>query len=618
MAYTSMAKRSIPVQSWRSNSSLPWRPDGAPRSRRSGNKTRHRAQKGGKLWWVSAAPDTLEARLKRYEALVKVTSDKRFVDDSSADTQDALSEKRKERDELRTALVRDLDKAFLAGTMFYGGWEVELEGPGDLKEPVSKALTSIIPNAYPRFSVADRTYDFAKQLKALLNPSTASLHAVAPELDLFDTQNSLQRESALVAQVLEVLHDLEDESVEATGAILVDSKDRKGFRGFSRVPFGWPDELVRLVLAACFRAGAIYLERQSGTGPAPSYDYRGSDEIFAKVNTFKKTLFRVAETSLSVDQIKEANKALIALGVTGVPESGNAIAGAIRDLGAKLKTRLEGATLREQQGLPIPDSVLGGESALTEPMTAKDPTAAVTAFLGAVDHWKALLQGLDALQAFLDANRHKDFETSRKLAALVDSHPVPESHPKAQVLSQAREDMDAIIAEKAVISRWADYREAYDLASGAYRAAYLQAYDRVGSEAETTVAAIKGGSVYLDAPKGMRDTVVDIVFGSGRACDYPAIQLSSVSSLLEAASRRSLTALEQALVALPGYRAQVEAELRRLVTPPPPPDEKVYEWHPGGLLGRQFRTESDVDAVLDSVADEIKSRIRDGYTVIIK
>jgi hypothetical protein len=502
--------------------------------------------------------------------------------------------------------------------MFYAGQEVELEGPGDLKEPVSKALTSVIPNAYPRFAVADRTYDFAKQLKALLNPSTASLHAVAPGLDLFDTQNSLQRESALVAQVLEVLHDLEDGSVEATGAILVDPKDRKGFRGFSRVPFGWPDELVRLVLAACFRAGAIYLERQTGTGPAPSYDYRGSDEVFAKVNAFKKTIFRVAETSLSVDQIKEANKALIALGVTGVPESGNAIAGAIRDLGVKLKTRLEGATLRAQQGLPIPHSVLGAESALIEPMTAKDPTAAVTAFLDAAEQWKALLRGLDALQAFLDADRHKDFETSRKLEALIESHPVPESHPKGQILGQARKDMNAIIAEKAVISRWSDYRDAHELASGAYRAAYLHAYDRVRSEADATVAVIKGGSAYLDAPEDMRNAVVDKIFGSGRACDYPAIQLSSVSSLLEAASRRSLTALEQALVALPGYRAQVEAELRGLVTPPPPPDEKVYEWHPGGLLGRQLRTESDVDAVLDSVADEIKTRIRDGYTVVIK
>ncbi len=574
--------------------------------------------KGRILWWVAASPDTLEARLKRYEALVKITGDKRFVDDSSADTQDALSEKRKERDELRTALMRDLEKAFLSGTLFYGGQEVELEDLSDFKEPILKALTAIIPNAYPRFSIADRPFDFTKQLKSLLNPATASLHSVAPELDLFDTQNSLQRESALVAQVFEVLKDLEDEGIEATGLILIDAKDRKGFHGFARAPFGWPDELVRLILAGCFRAGAIYLERQSGTGPAPVYDYRESVDLFAKVNTFKKIVFHVAETSLSVEQIKDANKALITLGVTGIPESGNAIAAATRELAGKLKTRLEAAKLRAQQGLPIPDAVLGAEGSFDEPMTATDPTTVVTAFLAAAKQWQALLQGLDALQAFLDANRHKDFETSRKLDVLAEAHPISESHPKEPEWQQACEDMDAIIADKAVISRWADFRDAYDLASDSYRAAYLEVYGRVRSEAAATISAIKNSPAYLDAPEGIRDSVVDKVFGNGKACDYPPVQLSSVSSLLEAAGRRSITALEQALVALPGYRAQVEAELRALVIPPSPQDEKVYEWHPDGLLGRQFRTESDVDTALEAVSDEIKTRIRDGYTVVVK
>jgi len=223
--------------------------------------------KGKTVWWVADAPDKLEARFKRYEALVKVTGDKRFTEDSSADTQDALSEKRKERDELRSALVRDLERAFLTGTVFYGGQEISLEGSSDLKEPLKSALALVIPNVYPRFAIADRPYDFAKHLKALLNPTTADLHKVASDLSLFDTQGSLQRESALVAQLLEVLSDLADEDTDAEGSRLLDGRDAKGFKGFLRAPFGWPDELVRLVLAACFRAGAICIEQQSAAGP---------------------------------------------------------------------------------------------------------------------------------------------------------------------------------------------------------------------------------------------------------------------------------------------------------------------------------------------------------------
>jgi len=63
--------------------------------------------KGRIAWCVADTPGNLEARFKRYEALVKVTSDKRFTEDADRATQDALSEKRRERDDLKEGLVKD-------------------------------------------------------------------------------------------------------------------------------------------------------------------------------------------------------------------------------------------------------------------------------------------------------------------------------------------------------------------------------------------------------------------------------------------------------------------------------------------------------------------------------
>ena len=575
--------------------------------------------KGKTVWWVADAPENLESRFKRYEALMKVTGDKRFTEDSSADTQDALSEKRKERDELKSALVRDLERSFLTGTLLYGGQEVSLEGVSDLKDPLRTALGTVIPNVYPRFGIADRPFDFAKQLKALLSPATSDLAKVAPDLGLFDTQGSLQRESALVSQVLEVLTDLRDEDADADGGRLLDSKTEKGFKGFQRDPFGWPDELVRLVLAACLRAGAVYIEQQTHSGPTSLYDYKGADDLFAKITSFKKATFRIAETSLSVEQIKRASKALIALGVTGTPESGNAIAAAVRTLGIALKSRLEDARNRAQQGLPIPDAVLGAAGALNEPTTAKDPTVVVTTFLAKEDAWKALFQGTEALRIFLDANRHKDFDASRRFVSLADDHPLPEGHSRRATLAQARKDLDAIVAEKAVIARWPDYRSAFESAFAAYRDAFSQAYEEVRKAAMATLAAIHSGEAYKNAPTATRDQVVGKVFGPGRACHYAPVTLSSVQALLDAASKRSLTSLEQALVALPAYRVQVEAELASLILPPPPPGEKVFEWRPGTVLvGKRFATEADIDTVLEALARELKARVREGFTVVVK
>lgn len=575
--------------------------------------------KGKTVWWVADVPEKLEVRFKRYEALVKITGDKRFTEDSSADTQDALSEKRKERDELRSALVRDLERAFLTGTLFYGGQEVSLEVSSDLREPLKTALSSVIPNVYPRFAIADRAFDFAKDLKALLSPTTSELHKVAPELSLFDTQGSLQRESPLVAQVLEVLTDLRDEDTDAEGARLLDAKDAKGFKGFLRATFGWPDELLRLVLAACLRGGAVYIEQQTAAGPTAIYDYKGADDLFTKITSFKKATFRVAETSLSVDQLKRASKALIAMGVTGTPESGNAIAGAVKTLGLALKPRIADARVRSQQGLPVSDVILGAESALTEPTTAKDPTAVVTAFLAKEDTWKALVQAVESLKHFLDANRHKDFEASRRLAALAGDHPLSDPRAKKSAFDQHAKDMDAIIADKVVIARWADYRSAFDSAFTSYRDAFVQRYDEVRSAAEAALAVIHASAAYRNAPAAQRDAVVAKVFGPGRACHYPQVTLSSVESLLDTAGKRSLTTLEQALVALPAYRALVESELVGLGLPPPPPGEKVFEWRPGPVfIGKRFSTEAEVDAALDSLSKELKAHIREGFTVVVK
>ncbi len=574
--------------------------------------------RGRTVWWGAVIPVTVENRFKRYEALVKVTGDKRFVDDPSRDTQDALSEKRKERDELRVALVKDLEKTFLDGTVFYGGQEVPLDNETDLKGPVTKCLTSLIPHVYPRLSLADREYDFSKDLKALLNPAMVDLHKVAENLDLFDTQGNLQHQSPLVERVLEVVGDLEDEDLEPKGALLLDAKDNKGFKGFSRTPFGWPDELTRLILAACFRAGAIYLEQQTSAGSHPLYDYKNTGDTFSKITEFKKTTFRIAATSLSVDELKEASKALIAMGATGTPESGNAIAGAIRELGRVLKAGSRDAIARKEQGLPIPDAIVVAEDSLQEPTTAKDPTTAVKAFLAEKDKWIALHGTLNILRNFLDANRHHEYDLSRKLAELAVNHPVPDDHPLSSKIAQALADMEALIESKEIIDRWVDYRSAFEQALDAYRKVYLDVYGKVRSEVEEVLAQIKASKAYDQATSPQRDEVIDDVFGPGKACHCPEISLPTASSLLEAAAKRSIGALELVLVALPSYYSQVLDALNSLAEPVLG-TEKTLVWRASEkLAGKRLSTPDQVDEVFAEVAQELKELIREGNTVVLK
>ena len=147
-----------------------------------------------------------------------------------------------------------------------------------------------------------------------------------------------------------------------------------------------------------------------------------------------------------------------------------------------LKSRIDDARIRAQQGLPVPDTILGAESALIEPTTAKDPTAVVTAFLAKEGVWKTLHQSVEALRHFLDANRHKDFDLSRRLVALATDHPLPEGHPQRATFELAAKDLGAIVDDKAVIERWSDYRSAFNTAFAAYRDAFVQSYDEAKRE----------------------------------------------------------------------------------------------------------------------------------------
>ncbi len=574
--------------------------------------------KGRKLWCAAALPENLEGRLKRYQALLNVTADKRFTDDPSKDTADALSEKRKERDDLAKTLTKDLHATFSAGTLYFGGKELALDGTSTFSAELSKAVTQQIPNLFPRFAVADKPVDFAKQLKALLNPAQSGLHQIAPDLHLFDTQGSLNKESALVSTVLEVIKDLEADGIDPSGARLLEDRDAKGFKGFARTPFGWPSETVRLVLAACFRAGTLFLERSTPAGVVPLYDYKEALDDFTKIKTFERTTFRLAEASLSVEQLKSASKELIALGVTGTPESGNALAAAIRLLGENLQASVRDAAARAEAGLPLPATLLGGEKILTEPTTLKDPTKGVLAFLKVSAEWRALKQGLDELKAFLDANRHKDFETTQKLVAVVADHPLPADATDKAALDQSLADLAAITTAKTVVSRWADYRAARDQVASVYGAAYQSAYADLRKRATEAADAIRAGTAFAAAPSDKRDAVLAATFGPGGACHFPEIDVKSLPALLAVTAKASFTSFATAAKALPAHRSEVEAALRALKSPPPAPkpDQKTYTWHPANdLAGRRFTTEGDVDAALSEIGDALKKRIREGYSI---
>jgi hypothetical protein len=177
--------------------------------------------------------------------------------------------------------------------------------------------------------------------------------------------------------------------------------------------------------------------------------------------------------------------------------------------------------------------------------------------------------------------------------------------------------MAALVKDRAVVSRWGDYRAAMEQARDAYREVYASAYEGMCSAAKATLDAIQAGAAYQQAPSPQRDAVLSAVFGSGKACHYPQLAVPTTQALLSACALRSLSSLEQAALALPAYKRQVEDALRALVEPPAP-KEKTWQWQASNsLAGKRFNSPGEVDAALSAVAEELKKKITEEGLVVV-
>lgn len=575
--------------------------------------------KGRIIHWIAHTPESLEARLKRLEALRKITEDERFTKDTAKATQDALAEKRKELADLEESIATVLDDAFRNGRVYGGGDEHELDGSRDLKTVLQEVGKALVGNLYTRFAEVDKRYDFRNVAK-ILNPAEKKLHQLESELDLFDSQGMLQRERAPLATLLEAIKDLEDENKATDGAALIGV--------FRKIPFGWPDEIVRLLLAAAFRGGAVYLELSTAQGTREVYDYTesGTAELFTKVNTFKGVTFRIAQTGLSIDELKAAVKLLARMGVTDVPEAGNAIAARVRDLGIRLLAAGDRAQTYAGFGLPLPDVFKGAEAICKKATTVKDPTAAVKDLLARGEEWVQLYKIVRDLEAFLADKRDKTFELARRIFDLCEKQPVPTDRPETTEISKAIEDAEAVVHEHTILEKWPAFRDAYHRVLDRYRSAYQHIYAAVAEEVMGLRQGLTASEAYRQAPGDRRDAVLDRYFGRAGPLHLPKVDVSTPEDLLANSARQNLTGLQGIVVGLPGWRSNIEAELLHLrgpqrEPPPPLPPDRTYEWRPlTELGGRRFAPEQagELERELDQTKDKLKRKLAEGFTVVVK
>ncbi|MEW6745481.1 MAG: BREX system P-loop protein BrxC [Planctomycetota bacterium] len=576
-----------------------------------------RGTKGRTIWWISAETPGLVERLKRAEALEKVPQKPRWRNDSSDETLRVLKDKSKELSALEGSIATELEGALRRGRLYYAGEELDLDGTRDLKTAVAEVVRGVVGHLYSRFGVADKAFD-EKSISKILQPATKGLARIEPELDLFDSQDHLNRHAALVQSVFEELQRRKDEDDDLSGKALLEH--------FSNIPFGWPPALVRLVLAAMLRGGSVILEPEDSDQQIFDFTEQGVDGYFTSVNRFKKIRFVPTAGGLTPIEVKEAIGALIELAETGVQESANAIAARLK---SKAEALCKGASAAAQKvsdtGLPLPDTYKRAEPVTGAATSKRDPAALVRQFLEDRDKWKEIAFFLDAYERFVEEGCDRQWRESSRVLDLARTTPGLTDGADGEATRGALADLEAIVATCEIVPKWKVFQERYGVVRDRYRARYQKAYAACVQVVKELKDEAETSEVFRKLEKERAATVLKEFFGSGSALDVAAsVDLNTTAHLVKASQNHKVTELEALCLAIPGHRKAIFTRLAKELAEQEAPRDRGENKPPRrvhvlnttrALVGRRFSSAEEFRRFWNGLGDALEAKLKDQVDV---
>jgi len=288
------------------------------------------------VFWVAAVDDhieraTVEAHRSK-EMLARKERSARTKDETALVSEEKVRLGRHES-ELKQ-LVRN---AMLAGAIFFRGND---RSPDDTVDSVTRAasrvLGQVLPDVYNRFAEGAAQVA-SKDLDSLLsNENLRGLTTVFSQLGLIRDENGQPVFNANTGPLKEVLDHIENKTSYgeiASGKYLIDD--------FSKEPFGWNLDVVRLFVVCLVRAGRI---RATSKGTviesALSVDAKNA---FTSNNLFKACSFQRKVTGTDIDDWLESEAAFRDVFGRQLPElQAGVVANAIRSAVGKSEEDLHG------------------------------------------------------------------------------------------------------------------------------------------------------------------------------------------------------------------------------------------------------------------------------------
>jgi len=445
------------------------------------------------VYWVSEESPELEdlvTRVIRLEAVLETWQQKPSKTDEEWEI---VREKGTELNRLRGTIESALRTALTNGTIVWNGRAEELDGRTTTLNPIfNRVASQVVPSVYPKFHLA-AVKPNEDDIKAVLTVAAFTLPTVASGLDLFDKEGHLNQHSAVVDEVLQELKRRAYRGGDLSGKALEEH--------FTGGDYGWHPVIVRLILAAMFRAGIVSVKADNVH--YASYTVPAAQVIFAQVHPFRRAVFIYEEEeAVEPGELRRAQDELrIIFDVVQREETANALAAQIQEQMGRWSERAERVALElRPAGYPIPETVPRSHDLRDRISRFPNPGKVVKAFLENLEEVRAWHAEVQTLYEFIRDKKLTVFERSYRLLKEVQgAEDIPGAEPLAKEDARRwRATLEGLIAEGCAAHQWDEFVAAYTPLHERYRQVYRSLHQERDKVYGREAAALSADGIAAD------------------------------------------------------------------------------------------------------------------------
>jgi hypothetical protein len=553
------------------------------------------------LLWLFHIPAEAEVQIEDLHASQKMIEKYEYARGQQHITElekDLLVAERASREKLETKLMSTLRKSLESGVGFFRGLKFEAGDLGrDLASMMHGLCDKAVPALYPKVEMGcremngDEAEEFLKQ--ANLNNLAPLFHDSGNGLNLVTKEGNRYVPNVKSEIAQEILGFLKREHAygnKVTGGQVADH--------FGGIGYGWDRDIVRLVLAVLFRAGAIEVTHQGRR-------YRNYQDPQARTALVNNTAFKSASfaprESIDLKTLTLAVRNLEDMLGREVDVEESAIADEFQKMArAERESLLPGLARAEAHRLPLVDRLREWSEAL-DTVLASQPDDCVRMLAGEGKSLKELRESAQIIRGFLTDKNLEYIEQARK--ALNNQLPALRSVDlKSEVTSDA-EKLSELLGSPELPKRIAQVPVHAQQIDAVFRRQFEERWRRRFEEYNKALNQISESPEFLQAEQTQRDAILS----SLRRRAVETFDLTPFGTV-ETNTGTTLRSVADDLDLLPSLVAGAVGQLRQAVQPSATA-EGVEVVRLSDFLSKAQGLEDFTDTEIEQALEKLKEKI---------